>query len=120
MDNREELHNSFFIACTCLCPVLHDKDLWIKSVCASVVCSLLLESLELSVELDVVPLVGLDLVAAHAGEGVDEVVTETWVHVGGEVLPGTGTVLSPVGEVTGEKVARSYSVEYGRWNYRAC
>ena len=66
--------------------------------------SLVLEGLELSVELHIVPLVGLDHVAVHAGESVDQVVTETWVHVCGEILTRSWTVLSPVSEITGEDV----------------
>ena len=68
---------------------------------------LVLEGLELSVELLVVPLVGLDLIAVHASKGIDEVVTETWVNVSREILPCSWSVLSPAGEITGEDVGGS-------------
>lgn len=66
--------------------------------------SLVLQGMELSVEFFIVPLVGLDHVAIHSSKGIDEVVTETRVNVGGEILACSGTVLSPVGEITGEDV----------------
>ena len=78
---------------------------WCKHV---FVRSLVLESLELPVELLVVPLEGLDHVVVHGGEGVDEVVTETRVDVLGRHAASTRTVLSPVGEVTGQDVGGSY------------
>ena len=81
---------------------------WCKHV---FVRSLVLESLELLEELHVVLLDGGDLViCGHAGEGVDEVVTETRVDVLGRHAASTRTVLSPVGEVTGQDVGGSYEV----------
>lgn len=71
------------------------------SVC---VYSLVLQGLELSVEFHIVPFVGLDHVVVHSSKGIDEVVTETWVNVGGEKLACSRTVLSPVSEITGEDV----------------
>ena len=84
------------------------------------VCSLVLESLELCKELLIVLLGGGDHVVFHAGEGVDEVVTETRVDVGGHELPGTGTVLSPVGEVAGEDVGGSWVGERKCGPRRCC
>ena len=66
--------------------------------------SLVLQGLELSVELLVVPLVGRDHVVVHASKGIDEMVTETWVNVGGKILSCSGAVLCPVSEITGEDV----------------
>lgn len=75
-------------------------------VCVSL--SLVLKSLELSVEFLIVPFVGLDLVVGHAGKGIDQMVTETGVHVGGEILACSWPVLAPVSEITGEDVGGSF------------
>lgn len=61
---------------------------------------LVLQGLELAVELDVVPLIGGNLIVVHSSKGIDQMVTQAWVNVGGEVLSCSGSVLSPVGEVT--------------------
>lgn len=66
--------------------------------------ALVLQGLELSVEFLIVPLVGLDHVVVHSSKGIDKVVTETWVNVGGEILTCSRTVLSPVSKITGEDV----------------
>ena len=80
-------------------------------VCVVALChrhSLVLEGLELGVEFLVVSLKALDHVVVHGGEGVDQVVTKAWVHVGGEVLPCSRSVLSPVGEVTRQEIGGSW------------
>ena len=85
----------------------------VTSVCVRAcvrACSLVLESLELCKELLVVLLGGRDHVIFHSSEGIDEVVTETRVDVLGRHTPSTRTVLSPVGEITGEDVGGSYEV----------
>lgn len=58
----------------------------------------------MSVEFPIVPLDGRDHVVVHSSECIDEVVTETWVNVGREILACSRTVLSPVSEITGEDV----------------
>lgn len=73
---------------------------------------LVLQGLELSIELLVIPLVGRNHVVVHASKGIDKMVTETWVNVGGKILSCSGTVLCPVSEITGQDVGWSCKM----WN----
>lgn len=82
------------------------------------VCLLILQGLELCVEFLIIPLIGGDHVVSHVSKSIDEVVTETWVNVGGQILSCSGAVLCPVSEIAGEDVGRSYNtwVSYITWS----
>lgn len=80
----------------------------IMTINLNTVHSLGLQGVERLVEDVIVPLIGYQLiVAVDDGEGVDQMGAEERVHILWHVLPLTGPVLRPVGEVAGHLHGRS-------------
>ena len=71
--------------------------------------SLVLESINASIEGLIIPLDGCDLVVGHASKSIDDVCAEARVHILGHVLGNLRAVLAPVSEVTDN---------FGAWNGR--
>lgn len=61
--------------------------------------SLVLQGVELTVKLHIIPLIGGQLVVLYGGEGVQKMGTQTWVNVIGHINGWRWSVLCPVCEV---------------------
>lgn len=61
--------------------------------------SLILQAIELTVKLHIIPLIGGELVVLNGGEGIQKMGTQAWINVTGHINGWRRSVLCPVREV---------------------
>lgn len=73
--------------------------------------SLVLQGVELTVKLHIIPLIGGQLVVLYGGEGVQKMGTQTWVNVIGHINGWRWSVLCPVCEVAWQYEGRAFDLK---------